>query len=521
MGATVKEDLYAVLGVERHADFACIRSAYRRAALLAHPDKGGSETAFHRLLVAFETLSHMARRAAYDRQRQHVLEPAAETRHGTAPNNCPQAHGVKRQQAPETTERCRGMCTGDSGSGDCSPGCEPSGSCGESERPGVAMKASQLQRSLQCLRSLLQALSPADRRAAMHQLAPRVRAQLLQFMEGSRSATQSAACVVSASTASQFEAGLELPNPAESSASDATSMESDVESSEEEPEKLQLEDTGGQRCWSKREAEGRDESGAGGRRRHTVMKGIETWPGSMSVPLYRTKARAADIEMYTSFQPKLEVAVEHHIILAQVRNTIQKSQRDGPVDAGLIRRSIFDTLVANETSVDAMGLKFLVVMRVYRFIGAKWVSSPVLPLDDVLKWRCRLHTARGQGWAAFRALWVELMQHPGYTRGQKRSLADAEAVSAEAWERHAPARTRREERLARSRARAIARIGKVGQKVEVALEAEAQLRERRVAAEERKAASHRRQLRVQRWRWLHRRDITIEEIMGGLPTHLQ
>mmetsp|Transcript_35713 Transcript_35713/g.102624 ORF Transcript_35713/g.102624 Transcript_35713/m.102624 type:complete len:134 (-) Transcript_35713:63-464(-) len=36
-------DPYEVLGVPRDADDAAVRAAYRRCALLAHPDKGGSE----------------------------------------------------------------------------------------------------------------------------------------------------------------------------------------------------------------------------------------------------------------------------------------------------------------------------------------------------------------------------------------------------------------------------------------------------------------------------------------------
>merc|ERR1740123_472398 len=62
------EDLYAVLNISRDADFADIRSAYRRAALAVHPDKGGCAEDFLLVAKAFEVLSHDASRAAYDRR---------------------------------------------------------------------------------------------------------------------------------------------------------------------------------------------------------------------------------------------------------------------------------------------------------------------------------------------------------------------------------------------------------------------------------------------------------------------
>ena len=46
----------AVLGVERGADAEAIRAAYRRAAKLAHPDRGGSSEAFRRVRTAADTL---------------------------------------------------------------------------------------------------------------------------------------------------------------------------------------------------------------------------------------------------------------------------------------------------------------------------------------------------------------------------------------------------------------------------------------------------------------------------------
>ena len=47
-------DLYEVLNVTATATLAELRPAFKRAALAAHPDKGGNKEAFHTVMVAFE-----------------------------------------------------------------------------------------------------------------------------------------------------------------------------------------------------------------------------------------------------------------------------------------------------------------------------------------------------------------------------------------------------------------------------------------------------------------------------------
>jgi len=61
-------DLYAVLGVSRSATAAELRRAYRRLALLHHPDRAGPEGApiFAQIAEAYGMLSNLTARAAYD-----------------------------------------------------------------------------------------------------------------------------------------------------------------------------------------------------------------------------------------------------------------------------------------------------------------------------------------------------------------------------------------------------------------------------------------------------------------------
>src|SRR5689334_7532353 len=64
-------DYYEVLGVQRGADAAEIKSAFRKAAMEHHPDRnGGCENAegrFKEINEAYSVLSDANKRAAYDR----------------------------------------------------------------------------------------------------------------------------------------------------------------------------------------------------------------------------------------------------------------------------------------------------------------------------------------------------------------------------------------------------------------------------------------------------------------------
>ncbi|CAJ1423255.1 unnamed protein product [Effrenium voratum] len=130
-------ELYALLGLTggAHTD-AEIRSAYRRSALQAHPDKGGSEELFHAVLTAFEVLSSRSSRDSYD---------AALARGMGAAEAVAVATGAKRLPA--------------------------SASAGARARP------------LARLRQLLAALPRGERQAALQRLAPEVQQALMSFMQ--------------------------------------------------------------------------------------------------------------------------------------------------------------------------------------------------------------------------------------------------------------------------------------------------------------------------------------------------
>ncbi|KAH9962462.1 hypothetical protein BC827DRAFT_1130306 [Russula dissimulans] len=60
------KDYYKVLGISRDVDEKTIKKAYRKAALVAHPDKGGSEAKMAVVNEAYEVLSNPELRQRYD-----------------------------------------------------------------------------------------------------------------------------------------------------------------------------------------------------------------------------------------------------------------------------------------------------------------------------------------------------------------------------------------------------------------------------------------------------------------------
>ena len=69
--SAMEHDFYELLGVERTADGAAIKSAYRKLAMEYHPDRNGgckeNEAKFKAVSAAYECLKDPQKRAAYDR----------------------------------------------------------------------------------------------------------------------------------------------------------------------------------------------------------------------------------------------------------------------------------------------------------------------------------------------------------------------------------------------------------------------------------------------------------------------
>ncbi|PYI39871.1 molecular chaperone DnaJ [Arthrobacter psychrolactophilus] len=75
---------YQVLGLARTASEREVKIAYRKAARIAHPDRGGDPAVFRQITEAYEILSDTVRRQAYDRS--YGAGPSSRSRAGAAPS---------------------------------------------------------------------------------------------------------------------------------------------------------------------------------------------------------------------------------------------------------------------------------------------------------------------------------------------------------------------------------------------------------------------------------------------------
>jgi len=74
----VVQDYYRTLGIETTADLETIKRAFRKKAMVCHPDRGGTHERMVLVLEAWEVLSDPQRRQRYDAARAHQENPVAQ-----------------------------------------------------------------------------------------------------------------------------------------------------------------------------------------------------------------------------------------------------------------------------------------------------------------------------------------------------------------------------------------------------------------------------------------------------------
>lgn len=319
---TAPSDLYYLLGVTSDADATDIRRSYKKAALRAHPDKGGSSSSFQSVSSAYQVLSCPIARQQYDQQRQTA--PADTT---AASRHPPQTQrGVKRRATSHSST-------------------------------GPVKRRRRLEEGLECLRSVLQEMPASQRRNAALSTTPRCRQALIDFMQHSS------------------RAGADV-----------------VKGDNRRPLRRMS----------------HDNDGLTGRITSTRRNGVL---------MYKARVYVNSLCLYTRQQSRLETAIEHQIVLLEIRRSLLAAasalKADGVSefyfweDAQQMQQACEVALKASGVSESELGLRACVMMRAVRWIGPSYrIVTTSSSLGAALNMHVSLSTARAKSWEAFRAEWL-------------------------------------------------------------------------------------------------------------------
>lgn len=499
------EDFYQTLGVGEDASFAELRVAYRRAALTTHPDKGGSSESFRQVVLAFQVLSDESSRLHYDRKRK---KKAAEERQASrvvetcTPPSPTSSMPNEAQRFPKKRRRC---------SKHESP-CSREASTQDPERPtsgtyfgpSPCPQEAQLFTFLQRLQTVLQSMSPDQRRVSIDSLTPPERGRLADFMHRQAANRMGKEQVMVSDTGRSC------------SDEDYSSCTSSEESVDEEEPMLQLEDAS---CGEEDEMQ-----------HPTDEQPIHRQPGVESsfqggVAVYRARISFANVKLFTKFQPRLETAVEHHIILTQAsRTALVKARSYSLADGKQVEDACERVFAENNTSPGELGLRARFQLELHKQPHI-YVSSPILSLHETLVWRSRALAVRYRSWPSFRAVWKDLLQHSGYAR-RHFTGDEADALIERGWAVISGQWKRMEERIRRAAARKDVgeserlqrRFQRAVKALQKGMELEAKGAKRQASDAARKERK-REQIRARWWRenWSH---LTMDEILQGPPSDL-
>lgn len=252
----------------------------------------------------------------------------------------------------------------------------------------------------------------------------------------------------------------------------------------------------------------------------SVGCGIMTLPNTKCGRVHRAHIHFLNMDFLTAYQPSIEVAVEEHILLVDLRRTMTAAYYEcrhrAEERAHILQRVYGEVLARHSISRDGISIRTRFRMRPYKWLGRREVSSASLSFEDMLPFRQKFLIAYHAGWSEFREVLIEILELDRrlFRRREPLSRHEAEKYADELYACAAPWREELQERKKRRReARSVACAERMVLGVLGAL--------RRARAEQRKAAdAARRELARERWAWF-RRDLTTEELMQGLPAHLR
>lgn len=225
------------------------------------------------------------------------------------------------------------------------------------------------------------------------------------------------------------------------------------------------------------------------------------------------------LRMYTCGQHSAEVAARHQLVFACFRNAVESAGEKIWHDPTTFCLLFENTTRQHNTSEQDMGLSVFIYMRADQWIDrAQAITSPTLSLVDAVALHARLLRARATSWESLRREWAPLLRLTQKMRARMLSLAEAEEVAEQAHRRHVK---RRLVFAVNKVEHALARDDEAGSKGAKKRTRERGMAAAKVAASKRRALRQDKQLRVEKWRWLRRPDLSMAEILRGPPVHLQ
>lgn len=482
-----EEDLYNVLNISPLALPAEIPPAYRRAALVAHPDKGGSAEAFQLVTRAFEVLACASSRQSYDQSRNRgsflvakdlVTESELDVR-GSA------KRPAATPGAPQKKQRS------DQGSKASAPPGPSQPHHVNANHPQV-LPESTLSKALCNLKKVLHAMCIEHRREAISTMVLRVRRTLLTFMETEKRMQAAMVDVEKRVEGHATQGMLPLENVIDNSccmdvscAGDTNKENTTVEctsTSESKPVALKAQNFTLSQV-SCTESESESESTAAHAEvacgRHFDLPShadISQWKQEVATSAmpkiqrdpryknskYKAQLHIKSLRIYSKSRTIIDSAIDYQIILMQIRlawMTAWRASADMWEQHPQRFASLLEGVIAaNGTSGSEMGIKAFVSMQVRPWLGSKcFIISPVMELTEALELQACLLRARRMSWLDFRAEWVELMQRKRCAHSKVHSAEEAERIADAAYEQHQIFLNKRMEELKkRSEARSLA-----------------------------------------------------------------
>lgn len=473
------KDLYKELDLQPSASTSEIRTAYRRAALLAHPDKGGSSEAFHALTISFEVLSCPAARALYDKARRDINKPQhlqesmrqrffMQKSHTTRPDGgMPEKSPPKKRKQPFPTQTVSSKRDKVNHATSADAGCtsdknDPAHGAATCEHPSAKEVQRKTWSSFEHLRKALQDLTAIQRKQELANMTRQMRNQLLLHMSTNTQpqATQDRKC-------------QNIRNPA-AKTGDSQSRGTDVR----------------------------------------TLRHIHNTS-------YQAQLRLQHLRFYTRAVPDINTALSYQMVLVQFRQQVEAAGADIWADPQRFSAALSDVLGNAELTHEELSLSVFIFMRADEWIGRfATITSPVMPLPSAVAAHAKLQAAHTSSWEELKAEWVPLMLQTQNAYIHQMTKQQAEAFADKARRSQIQQQIKvalaAAERALRQHQCAQAKMSRLQQQLQK------RVKKNRAAAQAELKRALRKQdgIRAARHRWFCRSDVTMEEILKGPPSHL-